>query len=159
MIIDEQDRFWTSNALNFRVSFRFTVGSKKMRRKLCICSEISRKAVMICKVLSLGCWCPPSCKVLSLGCWCPPSLCKQQRISHCTGYTRLFDVNFTTKVTHSRTYLQSNKIAEKKSILNFGFTSPLRPSKDRTVVMDGDALATSSQLNHDTSLQFFDILQ
>ena len=117
-----------------------------MRRKLCICSEISRKAVMICKVLSLGCW-------------CPPSFCKQQRISHCTGYTRLFDVNFTTKVTHSRTYLQSNKIAEKKSILNFGFTSPLRPSKDRTVVMNGAALATSSQLNHDTSLQFFDILQ
>ena len=144
------DNRWTrsilnSNALNFRVSFRFTVGSKKMRRKLCICSEISRKAVMICKVLSLGCW-------------CPPSFCKQQRISHCTGYTRLFDVNFTTKVTHSRTYLQSNKIAEKKSILNFGFTSPLRPSKDRTVVMNGAALASSSQLNHDTSLQFFDIL-
>lgn len=145
------DNRWTRSILNFErfeLSCQLSLygGKQEDEKKAVYLQRDLEKAVMICKVLSLGCW-------------CPPSFCKQQRISHCTGYTRLFDVNFTTKVTHSRTYLQSNKIAEKKSILNFGFTSPLRPSKDRTVVTDGAALATSSQLNHDTSLQFFDILQ
>lgn len=39
-------------------------------------------------------------------------------------YAILFNVNFTPKITHSGTYLQSNRIAA-KSILNFGLTSPL----------------------------------